>query len=66
VGLFDACRFFLVKNGFEENKGAAKRGGQIASNARRELEEETGESVIAKNNFLSLTEKKKLDNKKKK
>ena len=53
-------------HGFEENKGAAKRGGQIASNARRELEEETGESVIAKNNFLSLTEKKKLDNKKKK
>jgi hypothetical protein len=50
--------------GFEENKGAAKRGGQIANNARTELEQETGKSVISKENFLGITEKKKLENKK--
>jgi len=52
--------------GFDENKNAAKRGGQIANNTRKELEEETGESVISKNNFLELSEKKKLKDKKKK
>src|SRR3989338_8252355 len=49
--------------GFQENKKAAQRGGQIAQNARAELEQETGESVVSKNNFLNLTEKKKLENK---
>src|SRR3990172_4362174 len=49
--------------GFEENKQAARRGGQIAHNARKELEQETGKSVISKDNFLSLTEQKKLENK---
>lgn len=52
--------------GFEENKGAAKRGGQIANNTRRELEQETGKSVISKDNFLGLTERKKITGKKKK
>jgi len=46
--------------GFRENRKAAKRGGQIASNTRKELEQETGESIISKNNFLSLTEKKEV------
>ena len=50
--------------GFYENKQAAQRGGQIAQNARKELEQETGERVVSKNNFLNLTEKKKLENKK--
>ncbi|MFH1511212.1 MAG: hypothetical protein ABIF10_05955 [Candidatus Woesearchaeota archaeon] len=40
--------------GFEQNKGAAKRGGQIAHNTRKELEHETGKTVISHNNFLSL------------
>jgi DNA-damage-inducible protein D len=48
--------------GFDECKGPAKRGGQIANNARKELEQETGESVISKNNFLGITKKKKLIN----
>jgi len=47
--------------GFNENKQAAKRGGQIAENARRELEQETGELVVSKGNFLSLSEKKKVE-----
>src|SRR3989344_3526883 len=51
--------------GFEENKQAARRGGQIAHNARKELEQETGKSVISKDNFLSFTERKKLENKRK-
>src|SRR3989344_1969035 len=37
--------------GLNENRKAAKRGGQIAQNARRELEEETEQSVVSKNNF---------------
>ncbi len=52
--------------GFEENKGAAKRGGQIAHNARKELEDETGNQVVSKDNFLELSEKKKIKYKKKK
>ena len=52
--------------GFVENKQAARRGGQIAHNARKELEQETGKSVISKDNFLGLTEQKKFENKKKK
>lgn len=51
--------------GFEENKHAAKKGGQIAYNARKELEQETGSSILSKDNFMSLTEQKKLENKKK-
>lgn len=46
--------------GFDENKEAAQRGGQIASNARKELEQETKKSVVSKNNFLGLTQKKKI------
>ena len=50
---------------FEENRQAAQRGGQIANNARKELEQETGKSVVSKNNFLGLTEKKKMGHRKK-
>ncbi|MCK5233776.1 MAG: Bro-N domain-containing protein [Candidatus Aenigmarchaeota archaeon] len=52
--------------GFDKNKQAARRGGQIAFNARKELEEETGESVVSKDNFLGILEKKKLEIKKNK
>ncbi len=52
--------------GFEENKQAAKRGGRIAHHARRELEQETGKSVMSKENFLSLAETKKIEDKGKK
>ena len=45
--------------GFEENKSAANRGGQIANNARNELEKETGKPIVSKENFLGLAEKKK-------
>ncbi len=45
--------------GFNESKHAAKRGGQIAQNARKELEQETGEPVVSKDNYVRLMEKKK-------
>ena len=43
--------------GLEENKTAAKQGGEVAGNARKELEEKTGESVVSENNFLDIPEK---------
>ena len=43
--------------GFVENKIAAGQGGEVAGNARKELELKTGESVVSNENFLDLTEK---------
>lgn len=40
---------------FEENKEVAKRGGQIAGNARREIEKNTGKSVITERNALDFS-----------
>jgi len=39
--------------GMKENIEVARRGGKIASNARKDLENEIGESVVTKNNALS-------------
>jgi hypothetical protein len=36
--------------GFEESRDVAKRGGNIAGNARRELEETTGRKIVSKAN----------------
>lgn len=41
---------------FEANRNVAKRGGTIAGNARRELEQELGESVITSKNAAQLNE----------
>ena len=38
--------------GFTENAIAGKKGGSVAKNARRELEAETGKSVVTGENFL--------------
>ncbi len=43
--------------GLEENKTAARQGGEVAGNARKELEEKTGESVVTEDNFLDVPEK---------
>ncbi len=45
--------------GFIENKNAAKRGGRVAGNARKETEKELGRSITSKENYLSEPEKKK-------
>ena len=37
-------------DGFEESRDVAKRGGNIAGNARRELEATTGRKVVSKKN----------------
>ena len=42
--------------GFPENKKAARQGGNIAGNARRELEQRTGEKVVSQKNFKELAE----------
>jgi prophage antirepressor-like protein len=49
--------------GLAQHKDAAQKGGGIAGDARRQLEAETGQSVISTTNFLS--EKQKLNNTKK-
>lgn len=40
--------------GLEENKKVAKRGGSIAGNARKEIEQETGKPVITAKNSIDL------------
>lgn len=41
---------------FEENQQVARRGGRIAGNARKELEQETGQPVLTPQNAVSLNE----------
>lgn len=43
---------------FPQLKSSAKRGGEIARHAKKELESETKKSVTTKENYLHLTEKK--------
>ena len=42
----------MQAKGFEENKVPAKKGGQIAKSARKDLEAKTGKSVVSGKNFL--------------
>lgn len=49
--------------GFTENKKAAKQGGAVAGNARRELETKTGEKVVSSANYLPETKVKQLNKK---
>ncbi len=44
--------------GFTENKKAAKQGGDVAGNARKELEIKTGQKVVSTTNYIVLEEKK--------
>lgn len=44
--------------GFKENKEVAKQGGEVAGNARKELEKKTGKPVVSATNFKELEEKK--------
>ena len=43
----------MQTKGLEENKTPAKKGGRIAKNARKELEQKTGKKVISGSNYLS-------------
>ncbi len=51
--------------GMSENKKVAKRGGNVAGNARKETEKELGRSVIIEQNYLRNDDEKLLSNKKK-
>lgn len=46
--------------GFEENKEAARAGGTIAGNARKELELKSGKKVVSGQNFLKSKKAKEL------
>ena len=42
--------------GFPQNKHAARSGGTVAGNARRELEKKSGRKVVSNENYLALTQ----------
>ena len=55
------------KQGFIEVEDAAKRGGRVAGNARKDTEKELGRPITSRENYLSEAEKKKkLEDKSKK
>ena len=60
--LGEASTTAIVKSqnpkGFAENKKVAKQGGDVAGNARKELETKTGEKVISPTNYKAIEEKK--------
>ncbi len=43
-------------HGLEENQKVAQKGGNVAGNARREIEQETGKSIITSQNAIQLNE----------
>ncbi|MCX6235141.1 MAG: Bro-N domain-containing protein [Bacteroidetes bacterium] len=45
--------------GFIENKKTARQGGNVAGNARKELEQRTGKKVVTKENYLPESTKNK-------
>jgi DNA-damage-inducible protein D len=53
----------MKTKGLEENKIPAKKGGQVAKNARLELEQKTGKKVVSGRNFKEMREQKKLKGK---
>lgn len=44
--------------GFADNRHAAKEGGTVAGNARKELEAKSGKAVVSRANYLALEGKK--------
>ena len=45
--------------GFIQNQKAAKQGGAVAGNARRELESKTGKKIVSSDNYLPEPKKNK-------
>ena len=58
--LGEASTTEIAKNknavGFVENHKAAKAGGKVAGNARKDLEKKSGKKIVSKENFKELTE----------
>ncbi len=42
--------------GFDQNKVAAKQGGGVAGNARRDLEKKSGRKIVSRENYLDAPE----------
>lgn len=63
--LGEAATTEIVKNtdpqGFPENRIAARHGGKIAGNARKELEKKSGKNVVSPTNYLSDKKQKKIE-----
>jgi DNA-damage-inducible protein D len=63
--LGEASTTEIAKNknaiGFVENHKAAKAGGNVAGNARKELEKKSGAKIVSKHNFKDLTDNKNLE-----
>ena len=63
--LGEASTTEIAKNrnakGFIENHKAAKAGGKVAGNARKELELKSGKKIVSKQNFKDLTGNKELE-----
>jgi len=49
--------------GFVENKKAAKQGGAVAGNARKELESKTGQKIVSPQNYLPGKRQKQISKK---
>ncbi|MBC8555420.1 MAG: phage antirepressor protein, partial [Candidatus Brocadiales bacterium] len=45
--------------GFKESKTAARKGGEVAGTARKDLEKKTGKRVVSGENYLTVAESKK-------
>lgn len=51
--------------GFHESKQSARKGGEVAGKARKDLEQKTGKKVVSRENYLTQSEsRKKLERKK--
>ena len=63
--LGEASTTEIAKNknalGFHQNKKAAKEGGAVAGNARKELEQKSGKKVSTKTNYLPRDDKNVLE-----
>jgi len=42
--------------GFHESKQSARKGGEVAGKARKDLEQKTGKKVVSKENYLAVPE----------
>jgi DNA-damage-inducible protein D len=45
--------------GFDESKTAARKGGEVAGTARKDLEKKTGKRVVSPENYLTEPESRK-------
>lgn len=63
--LGEAATTEIAKNtdakGFNQNKKAAKEGGKVAGNARKDLEKKSGKKVSSKENYKALDKNKNLE-----